>query len=71
MTDPERTWHLFCTIASVKETELHTALENAKDHFKMHKAPPSWVAETIDAYYHACLFAQTRFDNAATKTNPT
>ncbi|MGA1237691.1 MAG: hypothetical protein ACO34E_12595 [Limisphaerales bacterium] len=71
MTEPERRWHLFCTIAGVRDSELHTALENAKDHFKMGKHPPEWVSETITAYYRACEFAQSRFDSAPTTTDLT
>jgi hypothetical protein len=70
MTEPERRWQLFCTIAGVKDSELHTALENAKDHLKMGKQPPEWVSETITAYYRTSEFAQTLFDTANAKTNP-
>lgn len=65
MTEAERRWQLFCTIAAVKESELSTALENAMNHFKTSKQPPEWVADTIAAYYKTCTFAQTHFDSAA------
>jgi len=65
MTEPERQWQLFCAIATVKDGELCTALENAMNHFKTSKHPPEWVADTIKAYYQTCEFAQTRFDAAA------
>jgi hypothetical protein len=65
MTEPERRWQLFCTIAAVKDSELSTALENAMTHFKSAKQPPEWVAETITAYYQTCVYAQTHFDAAA------
>jgi hypothetical protein len=65
MSEPERRWQLFCYLATVKEGELHTALENAMNHFKTSKKPPEWVSETIKAYYQTCEFAQTHFDHAA------
>ena len=65
MTEPERRWQLFCSIATAKDSELSTALENAMNHFKTSKQPPEWVAETIRAYYQTCEYAQVHFDAAA------
>jgi hypothetical protein len=65
MTESERRWQLFCYTATVKDSELNTALENAMNHFKTSKHPPEWVSDTIKAYYRTCEFAQTHFDAAA------